>query len=112
MVRGAGAAASVIHAAGAPGTGLSARPKALVVLVNTKLLTPAAAASSSRVSVPVTLVSTKSCRRCEPTCGLCSVAGGRTAPAPAGQARALAPAVVDPPPVVNRRARPPQPAPP
>src|SRR2546423_1812334 len=82
MLRGTGTTSSVIHAAGSPGAGVSARPNVLVVLVNTKLPTPAAAASSSSVSVPVTLVSTKSCRVCEPTCGLCKVAGCRTAPAP------------------------------
>ena len=61
-------------AAGSPGSGVSARPKTLVVLVNTKLPTPAATASSRSVSVPVTLVSTKARRSCDPTCGLWSVA--------------------------------------
>ena len=57
----------MIHAAGAPSPGVRARPKVLVVLVKTKRLTPAATASSSRLSVPVMLVSTKSPRECEPT---------------------------------------------
>ena len=39
-------------------------------------------ASSSRFSVPVTLVSTNSWRLCEPTCGLCSVAACSTASTP------------------------------
>src|SRR5690242_21704297 len=101
MLRGTGTTSSVIHAAGSPGAGVSARPNVLVVLVNTKLPTPAAAASSSSVSVPVTLVSTKSCRVCEPTCGLCKVAGCRTAPAPARQARTVERSVIDPTTVVN-----------
>src|SRR5262249_28761874 len=104
MLRGTGTTPSVIHAAGAPEAGVSARPKVLVVLVNTKLPTPAAADSSSRVSVPVTLLSTKSCRVCEPTCGLCSVAGCRTAPAPARQARTVARSVIEPTTVVNGEA--------
>src|SRR5262249_3097877 len=104
MLRGTGTTSSVIHAAGAPAAGVSARPKVLVVLVNTKLPTPAAAASSSSVSVPVTLVSTKSGRLCEPTCGLCSVAGCTTAPAPARQARTVARSVIDPTTVVNGEA--------
>ena len=61
MLRGTGATSSVIQAAGAPGGGVSARPNALVVLVKTKREAPAATASSSRLSVPVRLVSTKSC---------------------------------------------------
>src|SRR6516165_5632037 len=104
MLRGTGTTSSVIQAAGAWGAGVSARPNVLVVLVNTKLPTPAAAASSSRVSVPVTLVSTKSCRVCEPTCGLCSVAGCRTVPVPARQARTVARSVIDPTTVVNGEA--------
>ena len=48
----------MIQAAGAPGGGASATPKALVVLVKTKGPTPAATAASSRVRVPVTFVST------------------------------------------------------
>ena len=82
MLRGTGATPSVIHAAGAPGGGVSARPKALVVLVKTNRDAPAATASSSRFSVPVTLVSTNAWRSCEPTCGLCSVAAWSTASAP------------------------------
>ena len=65
--------------------GLSASPKALVVLVMTKLSTPAREASSSRMSVPSTFVSTNSSRPCVATCGLCRVAAWRTA-ASAGQA--------------------------
>ena len=64
----------MIQAAGAPSPGVSARPNALVVLVWTNAPTPAATASSSRTSVPVTLVSTNSCRAWDITCGLCSVA--------------------------------------
>ena len=59
MFFGSGTTSSVIHAAGCPGGGVNARPNVLVVLVNTKLCTPAATASSSRCSVPVMLVSTK-----------------------------------------------------
>ena len=62
MFFGIGATSSVTQAAGAPGGGVSASPNALVVLVKTKAATPAATASSSRLSVPVTLVSTKSWR--------------------------------------------------
>src|ERR687895_732246 len=82
MLRGTGATSSSIQAAGSPGPGESARPNALVVLVKTKLLTPAATDSSSRLSVPVMLVSTKSCRVCDPTCGLWSVAAWMTASTP------------------------------
>ena len=39
MFFGTGTTSSVIQAAGAPGGGTSARPKALVVLVNTKART-------------------------------------------------------------------------
>ena len=60
MLRGIGRTSSVIQVAGAPGGGVSARPNALVVLVKTKRETPAATASSSRLSVPVTLVATNS----------------------------------------------------
>src|SRR6266702_3886608 len=101
MFRGTGVTSSVIHAAGAPGAGVRARPNALVVLVNTKLPTPAAAASSSRASVPVMLVPTKSCRRCEPTCGLCRVAGCSTVPTPSRQRRTVARSAMDPVVVVN-----------
>ena len=41
MFFGTGVTSSVIQAAGAPGGGVSARPKALVVLVKTKAPTPA-----------------------------------------------------------------------
>src|SRR5580693_1237817 len=96
MLRGRGATSSVIQAAGSPGGGVSARPNALVVLVNTKLLTPAATASSSTVSVPLTVVSTNACLPCEPTCGLCSVAVCRTASTPARQSRTTARSATDP----------------
>ena len=76
----------MIHAAGSPGFGVSARPKALVVLVKMKRLTFAATDSSRRFSVPVTLVSMNSWRLCEPTWGLCSVAVCRTASMPSRHA--------------------------
>ena len=62
MFFGTGTTSSVIHAAGSPGAGVNARPNTLVVLVKMKALTPAAIDSSSRFSVPVTFVSTKSRR--------------------------------------------------
>src|SRR5579883_110995 len=62
MFFGTGRTSSVSHAAGAPGGGVNARPNALVVLVNTNAETPAAVASSSRLSVPVMLASMNSCR--------------------------------------------------
>src|ERR1700735_3237504 len=96
MLRGRGATSSVIQAAGSPGRGVSARPNALVVLVKTKLLRQAATASSSSVSVPLTVVSTNACLPCEPTCGLCSVAVCRTASTPARLARTTARSVTDP----------------
>ena len=79
MLRGTGATASVIQAAGASGGGVSAEPKALVVEVKTKPSTPAACAASSSASVPETLVSTNACAAWLPTCGLCSVAAWITA---------------------------------
>src|SRR3954466_3906888 len=75
MLRTVDGVVSSIHTAGRPGAGLSALPKALVLLVNTTLRAPASAAASSTVSVPVTLVSTKSWRPCEPTCGVWRVQG-------------------------------------
>src|SRR5215472_17522814 len=96
MFLGTGVTSSVIHAAGAPGPGVSARPKALVVLVNTKLSAPAATASSSRVSVPVMLASTNAWRSCDPTCGLCRVAGCSTEPTPARQRRTVPRSAIDP----------------
>ena len=74
MFFGTGATRSSIQAAGAPGAGFSASPKALVVLVITKARTPARAASSSRISAPRTFVSTNAARECVATWGLCSVA--------------------------------------
>jgi hypothetical protein len=55
-----GSTSSVTHAAGSLAAGRRAAPKALVVLVKTKLFTPMATACSRRFSVPETLVSTKS----------------------------------------------------
>jgi len=72
MFRGTGTTSSVIQAAGASGGGCRARPKTLVVLVKTK-------AFSRRFRVPVMLVSTKSCRLCVATWGLCRVAAWMTA---------------------------------
>ena len=83
MFFGTGATRSSIQAAGAPGGGFSASPKALVVEVMTKARTRARAASSSRVSVPRMLVSTKASRAWVATWGLCSVAACRTASTPA-----------------------------
>ena len=60
MFFGSGTTSSVIHAAGASGGGVSARPNALVVLVKMNDRTPVATAYSSSVSVPVMLASTKS----------------------------------------------------
>src|SRR3954447_26270642 len=73
MFFGTGAMSSVTQAAGASAGGARASPKTLVVLVKTKDSTPTAAASSSRLSVPVTLVSTKSWRLCVARWGLCRV---------------------------------------
>jgi hypothetical protein len=95
-LRGIGTTSSVIHAAGAPGGGVSARPNVLVVLVNTNLPIPAATASSSSVSVPVTLTSTNSCREWEATCGLCSVAACSTASTPAMHERTQSRSATEP----------------
>jgi hypothetical protein len=70
MFFGTGTTSSVIHAAGAPRGGVRACPNVVVELVKTKAPTPAATASSSRLSVPVTFVSTKSWRPLDGTCGL------------------------------------------
>jgi hypothetical protein len=70
MFFGTGTTSSVIHPAGAPSGGVNARPKTLVLLVNTKARTPAVVASSSRLSVPVTFVSTNACFSCVAMCGL------------------------------------------
>ena len=96
MLRGTGATSSVIHAAGAPGGGVSARPNALVVLVNTNRLCRAATASSSRFSVPVMFVSTNWWRSCEATCGLCSVAAWSTASLPATACSTSARSAIEP----------------
>src|SRR5262249_44505555 len=82
MFRGMGRTSSVTHAAGAPGGGTNAPPNALVVLVKTKDATPADVASSRSVSVPVTLVATKSWRLGAARWGLCRVAVWRTASTP------------------------------
>lgn len=59
MFFGIAGRSSVTHTAACRASGRSCEPNALVVLVKTKLSTPAASAVSSRLSVPVTLVSTK-----------------------------------------------------
>src|SRR5947199_731920 len=82
MFLGTGLTSSVTHAAGAPAGGVTASPKSLVVLVKTKDATPEDAASSRRLSVPVMLVSTKSCRLWVTTWGLWRVAAWRTASTP------------------------------
>src|SRR5215217_7295477 len=101
MLRGTGATPSVIHAAGAPGGGVSARPNVLVVLVNTKRPTPPATASSSRLSVPVMLVSTNAGRSCEPTWGLWRVAAWRIASTPRTHSRTTARSAIEPTTLVN-----------
>src|SRR3546814_5147465 len=67
MFLGIGTRSSVTQTAGAPAGGNRASPKTLVVEVKTKAPTPALTASSSRFSVPVMLVSTKSWRLCVAT---------------------------------------------
>src|SRR5215211_5735102 len=101
MFRGRGTTSSVIQAAGAPAPGVSARPNALVVLVNTNRPTPAATASSRRRSVPDTFVSTNAPRPWVPTWGLCSVAACSTASAPATHARTQPRSATDPTTSVN-----------
>ena len=59
-VSGNGRTSSVIQAAGWPGAGVRAEPKALVVLVKMKDSTFAATAASRRFRVPVMFVSTNS----------------------------------------------------
>src|SRR5882757_8641876 len=96
MFFGTGLTSSVTQAAGAPGGGVSARPKALVVLVKTKAPRPSAAAASNRLRVPVTLVSTKSCRERVATCGLWRVAVWITASAPRTHRFTTSRSVIDP----------------
>ena len=96
MLRGIGTTSSVIHAAGSCSAGVSARPNALVVLVNRNRLTFAATASSSRFSVPVMFVSTKSARPWDSTCGLWSVAVCTTASTPDMAWRTTARSAIDP----------------
>src|SRR4051795_4471711 len=105
MLRGSGRPSSVIQAAGSPGAGASALPNALVVLVKTKRGTPAATASSSSTSVPSMLVCTKSSRRWDPTCGLCSVAAWSTASTPSMQRRTQPRSATEPTTVVYGDAR-------
>src|SRR5215218_4897496 len=105
MLRTVDGVYSSIHTAGRPGAGLSDLPKALVLLVNTTLRVPASAAASSTVSVPVTLVSTKSWRLCEPTCGLCRVAVCRTWSAPWRARRTASRSSTEPTTPVNGEAR-------
>src|SRR4030095_2530434 len=101
MFFGIGTTSSVIHAAGASGGGVRARPNTLVLLVKTNARTPAAAASSSSVSVPVTLVSTNACLLCVAMCGLCSVAVWITASTPLMHRLTNARSATDPTAVVN-----------
>jgi hypothetical protein len=75
---------------------VSAAPKALVVLVKMKQPTPAATASSSRISVPVMLVSTKAWAVWVATCGLCRVAVWMIAVAPCMQSRTKSRSQIDP----------------
>ena len=88
MFLGTGRTSSVTHAAGPRAAG-SARPKALVVLVNTKrdaggdrLLQQVQRARD--VGIDEILPA------CVPTCGLCRVAVCRTASTPAMQRRTIA----------------------
>src|SRR3954468_15899652 len=96
MFFGTGARSSVTHTAACPAPGRSCEPNALVVLVKTKLRTPAAAAASSRLSVPVTLVSMKSCLLWVATCGLCSVAVWITAVTPSIWCRTKSGSTIEP----------------
>src|SRR5260221_624928 len=82
MFLATGTTSSVTQAAGSPADGVSADPKALVVLVKTKVWIPEATASSRRVSVPVTFVSTKSRLPWVATWGLCNVAAWTIARTP------------------------------
>src|SRR5260370_7418839 len=82
MFFGSSGTSSVTHAAGSPDGGTSASPNTLVVLVQTNAVTPEATASSSRLSVPVMLTSTKSWRLWVPTGGLSRAAVCNTAPTP------------------------------
>src|SRR5580692_7192688 len=101
MFLGCGTTSSVIHAAGAPAGGDSARPNALVVLVNTNDLTPAATAASSRFKVPVTLVSMNCWRVWLAICGLCRVAACTTASTPRRHCATKSRSMIDPTRCVN-----------
>src|SRR5262245_21459236 len=100
-----GVTSSVIQAAGAPAGGTRASPNTLVVLVNTNDPTFAAAASSNRLSVPETLMSTKSCWLWVATCGLCKVAAWKTASTSRMQGLTQARSTIEPTTVVNGDAR-------
>jgi hypothetical protein len=69
-------------------------PKVLVVLVNTKLSTPASSFLSS-TSVPAMFVSMNACRLLQPTWGLCRLAACRTAPTPCRHAWATFRSAID-----------------
>src|SRR3954470_23698773 len=101
MFFGTATTSSVIQAADAPGGGVNARPNVVVELVNTNRPTPAPTASSSRLSVPVTFVSTNSPRACEATRGLWSVAAWTTASTPCTQRRTTSRSTTDPTTVVH-----------
>src|SRR3954471_12477084 len=96
MFFGIGGRSSVTHTAACPASERSCEPNALVVLVKTKLRTPAATAASSRLSVPVTLVSMKACLLWVATCGLCSVAVWITAVTPSIWRRAKSESTIEP----------------
>src|SRR3954454_2467287 len=97
-----GTTPSVTQAAGAPGGAVRARPNVVVEDVKTNRLTPAATASSSRLSVPVTFVATKSRRGWESTWGLWSVAAWMTASTPSIDRCTSARSATDPTTVVQR----------
>src|SRR6202035_5182170 len=105
MFRGTGLVPSVIHAAGSPSAGASARPNVLVVLMKMTLLRFAATACSSTVRVPATFVSTNSTRLCEPMCGLWSVAEWITASMPATLSRTKSGSAIEPTRLVNGESR-------
>lgn len=105
MFFGASGTCSVTQTAFAPASGIIESPKTLVVLVKMNASTPAATDSSSKFSVPVTLVSIKSCAECVTTCGLCSVAGRKTSCTPRMQRRINALSAIEPVWVVNGDSR-------
>lgn len=101
MFLGIGRRSSSIHLAAWPGACAIASPNVLVVLVCTNAPTPARVASSSSTNVPVTLVSTKSCRLWVTTCGLCSVAVCSTARTPVIASRTTPRSTIEPTTLVN-----------